>query len=245
MTAMTAMTVAASPSRNSAEGAPARRSAHPASADLALCSVDNSVHIGNYALSTRGAKVDILGALDAATDEFGRRLRRVEEGKWTLPTPCSDWDVHYLAAHVIGGNRFAVHVLGGMGAMEAIDQVMSSPQLGDDAVAAWTSTSEEQAAAFNADAALDRPIDHPLGEISGRQLLEFRVFDITLHAWDLARSIGADDRLDPDLVDVVLSIVRNGPPGMGFGIDAIGEVTETASSQETLLDLTGRRPSSA
>ena len=182
----------------------------------------------------------MLDALDAATDEFGRRLRLVDEGKWALPTPCSDWDVHYLVAHVIGGNRFAVHVLGGMGAMAAIEQVMSSPQIGDDAAAAWTSTCAEQSAAFNAKAALDRRIDHPLGEVTGRQFLEFRVFDITLHAWDLARSIGADDRLDPELVDVVLSIVRNGPPGMGFGITPLDQVTGPASPQATLLDLTGR-----
>ena len=100
----------------------ARPSSTTADAARALC----AVYIG-------GSNVDILGALDAATDEFGRRLRLVDEGSWAMPTPCSDWDVHYLVAHVIGGNRFAVHVLGGMGAMAAIEQVMSSPQLGDDA----------------------------------------------------------------------------------------------------------------
>jgi len=188
----------------------------------------------------RGSDVDITGALDAATDEFSRRLRLVGATDWTLPTPCSDWDVRYLIAHVVGGNRFAVHVLGGMKAIEAIEQIMSSPQLGDDAVQAWTSTCAAQAAAFNADAALSQPIDHPLGEISARQFLDFRVFDITLHAWDLARSIGADERLDPELVDVVLNIVRNRPSGMGFGITALGQVTETASTQATLLDLAGR-----
>ena len=184
--------------------------------------------------------MDMLGALDVATDEFGRRLRLVDEGTWALSTPCSEWDVHHLVAHVIGGNRFAVHVLGGATAMDAIEQVMSSPQLGDDAAAAWTSTCGEQSAAFNVDAALDRTIDHPLGEITGRQFLEFRVFDITLHAWDLARSIGADERLDSELVDVVLNIVRNGPPGMGFGIAALDRATGPASPQATLLDLTGR-----
>ena len=127
-------------------------------------------------------------------------------------------------------------------ATEAIEQVMSSPQLGDDAVEVWRSTSAMQAAAFHADAALSRPIDHPLGEISGRRFLDFRVFDITLHAWDLARSIGADERLDPDLVDVVLNIVENGPAGMGFGIAALGQVPATASTQARLLDLTGRPP---
>lgn len=191
----------------------------------------------------RGLDVDILSALDAATDEFSRRLVLVGEEAWRLPTPCSDWDVHYLAAHVIGGNRFASYVLDGMPAIKAIDKVMSSPQLGDDAVGAWATTSRVQASAFKAHGALERRIDHPLGEISGREFLEFRVFDITLHAWDLARSIGTDEQLAPDLVDVVLNIVTSGPPGMGFGIDALGRVASSASAQDKLLDLTGREPS--
>ena len=188
----------------------------------------------------RRSDVDILGALDSATDEFGRRLRFVGEDNWTLPTPCSDWNVHYLTAHVVGGNRFAVHVLAGMTATEAMAQVMSSPQLVDDAVVDWTSTSETQTAGFHADDALQRTIDHPLGKISGLQFLEFRVFDITVHAWDLARSIGADERLDPDLVDVVLHIVENGPPGMRLGISELGQLPATASAQRRLLALTGR-----
>ena len=186
--------------------------------------------------------MDILEALDVATDEFGRRLGLVGEDDWTVTTPCSDWDVQYLAAHVIGGNRFAVHVLGGMTATEAIEQIMSSPQLGDDAAATWVSTCDAQASAFHADGALQRLIDHPLGEITGRKFLDFRVFDITLHAWDLACSIGADQRLDPELVDVVLNIIEEWPPGMGFGIAALGQAAASASPQTRLLDLTGRSP---
>ena len=186
--------------------------------------------------------MDIVNALDAATDEFGRRLGLVGQDAWTLPTPCPDWDVHYLAAHVVGGNRFASHILGGMPAMEAIELVMASPQLGDDALRAWASTSAMQATAFNVDGALERQIDHPLGQISGREFLEFRVFDITLHAWDLARAIGADEQLAPHLVDVVLNIVETGPLGMGFGIAALGNVGASASAQAKLLDLTGRTP---
>ncbi len=185
--------------------------------------------------------MDLLNALDVATDEFGRRVAAVDQGGWTGATPCSDWDVHYLTAHVVGGNRFAVLILGGMSATDAIEEVMSVPQLGDDALAAWAITSVAQRDAFTAATALDRPVDHPLGEITGRELLEFRVFDMTLHAWDLARSIGASERLDADLVDAVLGIVEHGPAGMGFGIAALGETDDTASPQARLLDLTGRR----
>ena len=48
--------------------------------------------------------------------------------------------------------------------------------------------------------------------------------------------------LVPGLVDVVLNIVENGPPGMGFGITALGQVPASASAQSKLLDLTGRMP---
>jgi uncharacterized protein (TIGR03086 family) len=185
--------------------------------------------------------VEILTALDAATDEFGRRLAVVDEGAWTLPTPCPDWDVHYLAAHVVGGNRFAALILEGMAASDAGEEVMAAPQLGDDPIGAWTTTVAAQAAAFQATSALERLIDHPLGKMSGREFLDFRVFDITVHSWDLARALGMDERLDPALVEVVLGIVENGPPGMGFGIDALGRTTASSSPQARLLDLTGRR----
>jgi uncharacterized protein (TIGR03086 family) len=184
--------------------------------------------------------MDLLNALEVATEEFGQRLAAVDQDGWTGATPCSDWDVHYLSAHVIGGNRFAVLILGGMSASDAIEEVMSAPQLGDDALAAWAITSAAQLDVFKA-ALLERRVDHPLGEITGREFLEFRVFDMTLHAWDLARAIGASERLDAELVDAVLGIVENGPAGMGFGIMVLGETDDTDSPQARLLDLTGRR----
>ena len=150
-------------------------------------------------------------------------------------------DAHYLVAHVIGGNRFAISVLDGMRAADAIAKVMSSPQVGPDPLATWAATCSDQASAFRRPGALEGRIDHPLGDITGREFLEFRVFDITLHAWDLARSIDVDDQLPPALVDVVLRIVEDGPPGMGFGIVPLGSGLTNASTQTRLLNLTGRQ----
>ena len=131
-------------------------------------------------------------------------------------------------------------ILGGMDAGDAIDEVMSAPQLGDDALETWVTTAGAQSAAFRTRGALERPVDHPLGQITGRKFLEFRVFDLTLHAWDLARAIGAEEQIEPELVDAVLAIVENGPPGMGFGIHALGFVEAGSPAQLRLLDLTGR-----
>jgi uncharacterized protein (TIGR03086 family) len=205
-----------------------------------MCSLHGGSHVG-VRVGGSEAHMDLLNALEAATDEFGRRVAAVDLGGWTGATPCSDWDVHYLTAHVVGGNRFAVLILGGMSASDAIESVMSAPQLGDDALTAWAITSVAQLDAFRGAEVLERRVDHPLGEISGRAFLEFRVFDITLHAWDLARSIGADERLDTDLVHTVLDIVEHGPVGMGFGTTALAGANGAVSPQARLLDLTGRR----
>lgn len=129
-----------------------------------------------------------------------------------------------------------------MSAADSIDEVMSTPQFDSDATVAWATSCVNQASAFADTGALERRIDHPLGEISGREFLEFRVFDVTVHAWDLARSIGASDRLPSGLVDIVLDIVAKGPPGMGFGIGTFGRAPAESSPQDTLLDLTGRSP---
>jgi hypothetical protein len=68
-----------------------------------------------------------------------------------------------------------------------------------------------------------------------------RVFDVTVHAWDLARAAGGDERLDPELAQAVLDVVRALPDGPGFGIVPVGAAVDADPPQVRLLDLSGRR----
>jgi uncharacterized protein (TIGR03086 family) len=181
--------------------------------------------------------IDDLDALDIATSEFGRYLAGVSAEQLVLPTPCEEWNVGYLIAHVVGGNRFAGLVLDGRSSSDAIEQIMSTAQLGERPSEdfAWTAAERRR---FRAPGGLERSVDHPLGRISTRRFLGFRIFDCTLHAWDLATAIGADARLDPDLVDSVLRIVRSEPVGMGFGVEPSSAIDD--EPQQQLLALTGR-----
>ena len=76
--------------------------------------------------------MDLLDALDRANGEFRTRLEQVGPDDWTRPTPCDQWDVRFLVAHVVGGSRFAVSVLSGSSARAAMDDVLSTVQLGTD-----------------------------------------------------------------------------------------------------------------
>jgi uncharacterized protein (TIGR03086 family) len=48
---------------------------------------------------------------------------------------------------------------------------------------------------------MDRTVHLSFGDFPGREYAMQLFADHLIHAWDLARAIGADERLDPELVD--------------------------------------------
>jgi uncharacterized protein (TIGR03086 family) len=125
---------------------------------------------------------------------------------------------------------------------DAMGQVMARPQLGRSPVEDFAATAAAQRLAFGAPGRLEQPVSHPLGEMPAGRFLELRVFDLAVHAWDLARAVGGDEVLDPPLVEAVLEVVEGRSDGMGFGITPLGRAGVDATAQRRLLDLAGRRP---
>lgn len=141
----------------------------------------------------------LLEQYDQAVSEFDRRVQQVGGEQWSAPTPCEDWDVRALVAHLVDECRWAPYLLSGGTVAGAGDRFAGSP-LGDDPKAAWRSASRDAREAFGADGALDRTVSLSYGETSARDYLWQMTVDAAVHAWDLARGIGADERLDPELV---------------------------------------------
>lgn len=189
--------------------------------------------------------MDQIDALVTATAELRRRLVEVADDAWGAPTPCEGWSVRDLVEHLVGGNRMAADLLHG-GSREDAMASLAGISLGDDPVATFDASAQVQLDAFREDGALERTCAHPAGDFSGAQVLGFRVGDLTTHAWDLARAIGADEALDADLVQVVWDGFQPMAPFIGdigmFGAGPSGELGEDAPLQQRLLDLTGRRP---
>ena len=100
-------------------------------------------------------------------------------------------------------------------------------------------------AAFCEPGAIARLAHHPAGERTGAQLLEMRVLDVTVHTWDLARAIGADESLDPALVTFALTQRDTFEAGRKRGsfTPPTGETPADSAAQARLLHLTGRQPS--
>jgi uncharacterized protein (TIGR03086 family) len=185
-----------------------------------------------------------LDALASARSEFASRLRLVTADDWQRPTPCDDWTVRDLVIHVVGGDRMSAALLRGASREDAT-AIRKTIELGDDAVAAFDKEADDVAAAFAEPGAFERVIPHPSGiDMSPARLLGFRIGDYALHAWDLARAIGADETLDAALVQHVwntLSPMATTIAGTGvFGTGPTRPLSDDAPLQDRLLDLTGR-----
>jgi uncharacterized protein (TIGR03086 family) len=141
----------------------------------------------------------LLEQFDHAVAEMDARMGLVGDDQWANPTPCRDWDVRALVAHVVDEMHWVPYLLEGGLVGESGDRFTGDP-LGDDPLGRWRRGSKVARESFHAEGALDRTVSLSYGESSARDYLWSLTVDVTVHAWDLARGIGADDQLDAELV---------------------------------------------
>ncbi len=187
--------------------------------------------------------MDSYQALDRSRVEFRRVLAGVGEEHWGLATPCDEWDVRKLVNHVLGGNVRYTMLLHGAGPAE-VAATRSVDHIGEDALASFDPSAAEVVAAFEEPEALERTVHHPAGDRSGLDLLWLRVAEWTIHAWDLARAIGGDEQLDPDLVDTLLARLEEHGTGLESGgyFNRASVARVDTPTQSRMLLLAGRRP---
>jgi uncharacterized protein (TIGR03086 family) len=183
--------------------------------------------------------VDIL---EAATAQFERTVAALPASSWGNPTPC-EITVREVVGHVVAGNVFAVRLLAGASAAEAVAG-LDADQLGDDVLSAVVATGEGQLAAFAA-ADHTRLLHHPIGDISFETFVRFRLGELVVHAWDLANGADLDPSLDATVVDGLWAMVSphlDEMRAMGaFGEGPSGTLPADAPLQTRLLDAFGRR----
>lgn len=189
--------------------------------------------------------MDQLAPLDAASLEFRARLAPITPAQWDMPTDLGDWTVRALIDHVIGANRMSVVLLGG-GSREDGIAAMAASMADTDLLKAFDESTVAQREAFAAPGAFEKVVPHPAGDLPGARLFGFRLVDLTVHAWDLARATGGDLELNPMIVSSLwetLSPTASHLVATGvFGEGASGAVAEDAPVQARLLDMLGRRP---
>lgn len=189
--------------------------------------------------------MDLLTALDDAQQAFADRLARVRDDQWSLPSVCRSWTVFGLASHVISATRTYAALHAGATRDQATSVFIAEVD-DDDLLGAYQRAAADVLAGFREPGVFERTYPHPTLDMPGSQLIVWRLLDDTLHAWDLARSIGADEQLPVRSLEVVWSFVEPlvaivGGHGV-FGAGQSGTVPADADLQTRVLDALGRRP---
>jgi uncharacterized protein (TIGR03086 family) len=186
-----------------------------------------------------------------ALDELAVRasvdlVARAQPADMARPTPCADWTLHGLIAHMAAQHHGFAAAAAGDG-----DPARWRPRrLGADPVAEYRASAQAVLAAFTADGVLDR--EFPLPEFTaapsfpGRQAVSFHFVDYVVHSWDVAKALGLEARFAPDLLEAALRVARDVPdgefrlaPGSAF---AVAVAWPGGPPLDRLVALLGRSP---
>lgn len=182
--------------------------------------------------------IDWLHLQRTARAGFDARLALIRD--WSAPTPDTEWTVTDLVRHVVDEQRWVAPILSGRTLAQA--EAVLEP-IGDDLVAEWSRYARDATDAW-ATTPPTTEVHLSYGTVPCLDYLRQQVGDIAVHTWDLARAIGADEHLDPDLVDAVwadLEPQRDLLRASGLFADPVPLPTD-APMQDRLIALTGRDP---
>ncbi|WP_275461822.1 TIGR03086 family metal-binding protein [Streptomyces noursei] len=190
------------------------------------------------------ANNDVLRTHDEALTLFGARVHAVRDDQWEAPTPCTQWSVFDLVNHLTAEQLWVPRLVRDGATIAEVDGDFDGDQLGEDPVGAWDRASAAARSAFAAPGALHRSVHLSYGTTPADAYCTQLTADAVVHAWDLSRAIGADERVPAHLVSAALREVEPYAEALaGSGLFAAPvEPPADADDLTRLLCLLGRRP---
>ncbi|BCJ36205.1 TIGR03086 family protein [Actinocatenispora thailandica] len=175
-------------------------------------------------------------------------VRRVTPADLPRPTPCGDWDLAALLAHMTGQHRgFAAAAAG-----DGDDLAAWRPVRATDPVAAHLAAAEQVLAAFAAPDLDGRRFALPeiarAPDFPAAQAVGFHLVDYVVHGWDVATALDVDaPPLDGAVLAAALHIARAVPDGAerrapGAAFAPARPIPTAVAPLDEILLLLGRQP---
>lgn len=141
--------------------------------------------------------MDPLTTCRRAEGAFVSVLAKVGPDQAGAPTPCTEWSVRDVVAHVVAGNWW---LAGG--------QPRQVPDDIEGLIGAYAASAEAAYSVLAAPQGLERLYEFPFGSVPGAVAARMRARDALVHGWDLAKATGQSTDLDPDLAADLLEFSR-------------------------------------
>src|SRR2546423_718139 len=178
--------------------------------------------------------LDPVALFERAAADAVAMADRVGTGQRQSATPCAEWDVEALLTHMVGGTGYLLGALG----------IEAGPVATD--AASYGRAVARCVEALHAPGAVDGRCMSPAGfEWSIGEAVAGTAMDQLVHTWDLAVAIGADRKLDPELVESCVAMFLPQMPDIGRSAGLVGPevvVPPDAPAQDRLLGAMGRQP---
>ncbi|MFD4628833.1 TIGR03086 family metal-binding protein [Streptomyces sp. NPDC058284] len=202
--------------------------------------------MSDHADTTSGvgeARPVVLDRHGEALDLFADRVHAIRADQWDAPTPCTDWTVRDLVNHLTVEQLWVPALVRDGATTESVGDAFDGDMLGPDPVASWDTASAAARAAFLEPGALERTVHLSFGPTDATFYCGQMTTDLVVHAWDLSRAIGADEKLPEDVVAFALREVSPYADELqksGLFAPAV-EPPADADEQTKLLSLLGRQ----
>jgi uncharacterized protein (TIGR03086 family) len=176
----------------------------------------------------------VIQRMQALIAGFDARVQAAPSDAWSNQSPCDEWKARDVVAHV--SNNYLR--IGGALAGEELAPVADD----EDIVAGWNRGKAAMLTGLTKD--LSQELAGPMGPMPAVDMLgRFIASDTLVHTWDLARSVGGDEKLPEDIVTGAFAgfkpmdaMIR----GRGVFGDKI-EVDESTDVQTQFLSFLGRK----
>ena len=170
---------------------------------------------------------DAVVVLSRALDQAGDVLTAVHPDQLSLPTPCNDWSVERLVAHLVAAPHRCLATVKG----EHPDWSQLPPPIGTDWAAVFRSAADDLIHAW-----------HEKGDHADTRTVDWQTAEIAVHTWDLARATGQTTPLDEEVAERALAFMSSGLEEEDRGRDFAGEVPvhDDAPAYHRLAAFAGR-----
>lgn len=175
------------------------------------------------------APIESVVVLSRALDQAADVLDAIHPDQLGLPTPCSQWTVEQLAAHVVQDPRNLLAMARG----EEVDWSATPPpiQVGhaedfreaaDDLIHHW----------------------HQLGDEADPTTVDWQTAELAVHTWDLCRATGQQRELDEEVAERGLAFMQGTmkPEMRGDAFAPEVPAPDGAGPYERLAAFAGRTP---
>ncbi len=167
---------------------------------------------------------------------FTEKVAAVPPDRWAEQSPCEDWTALDVVRHVVETQGLFLGFVG--------RDMPDLPPVDERPLDAWQAAGDVVQGDLDDPDRADEAFDGYFGRTTFAESIDrFVCLDLVIHAWDLARATGIDERLDPEEVRRQLEMTRT----FGEVLRSSGvcgpelEPPPGADEQTRLLAFLGRR----